>query len=253
MDVVATQLLGLPMIFRRRTHAITPYSGHWARLTRVVERDMQVCAYAPPNCTSPSYDQLQVRAPRGCWAVRNLPTTPHPLIAPLARARKAAAPPLTRLPRHTYNAPLYAETDSAHLIAPTTSRERCAVPRPLSRATPATSRGRAGSACGAVRRRERPEEPSPLFDSSQRARLLLEGVVTARSEDAGAPVGADALAAWMGMSSTPLTWRVPAMHFALLVGACRRESRGHTGSYKELRRTPRAEPVTVSSSRMDSL
>ena len=89
---------------------MTLYSGYWAQLARVVERDMQVCAYAPPNCTSPPYDQLQVRAPRSCWAVRNLPTTPHPLITPLSRCRKAAAPPRTRLPRHLQRTPLRRDT-----------------------------------------------------------------------------------------------------------------------------------------------
>ena len=95
---------------RGQIDTMTSHSGRWARLLRVVERDMRAYNYPPPTqppLPSTPYDRLPKYAHR---AAARLATAPSPslisLIARLARARKPAAPPCTGLPRHITNVPL---------------------------------------------------------------------------------------------------------------------------------------------------
>ena len=156
-------------------------------------------AHPPPTQLplSPTlYSELYARRAVTGLAVTSRSPSLTRLTARLARACKPATPLRTGLPRHPSNAPLSAEADATRIPAPTPSRSRRAVPRQLLPAAPPASpvhaRRRPGSACPAVRRRERPEG-SWLPFSSRQTRSLVASVAQARS-DVDARVGANAFA-----------------------------------------------------------
>lgn len=223
---------------------MAPYNGHWTPLLRVPKRDVRVCAYAPPvqlplsqrhttnSSSSLSAQQLGPQEPphhpaflssRGSLALDNRPRPVH-------------RPSTTHLRR---TSPRRGRLRPSNLLHPFARAVRR--PSPPLPTTHTTSRGRPWgrprSACCAVRPRERPEGPSPLFCSSLRARSLLPGVVPASPGGAWCACRVDAQALPTSMSSTLFIRRagvLRARRFVLLAGARKRASRGPIGTIGDL-------------------
>ena len=194
----------------------------------VIGRDFCVsssarCTYAPtqPPLSSALYDRLTKCAHPAKARLAIASPSLISLLERLARARKQATPPCTGAPRSTSNTP-----SSSRHASPVESPAR-----PGASCAPSLARFRQqhrllctyvrarSSALFGVRRREHPGGSRlPLFLSRWARSLLLLGVVLVRLGGVGAPVGEDALAVQMGMSSAPFTRRAGTL-LAVRLGA----------------------------------